>query len=64
MAEWKIKFQDNGENEDSENNEESELDNQVLTIDHYAVNIIAKRILKKHGIHPNFPLNYNPMFIP
>lgn len=34
-----------------------------LTIDHYAVNIIVKRLLKEQGIHPNFSLTESTDFI-
>jgi len=34
-----------------------------LRIDHFATNILAKRILKKHGIHPNFSLIEDPTFV-
>jgi hypothetical protein len=33
------------------------IENSGLEIDHYAVNVIARRILKEHKIHPNFPLS-------
>ena len=34
-----------------------------LSIDSFSVNVLAKRILKKHNIHPNFPLNEGTEFI-
>jgi len=43
--------------------EEEMLNRTGLTIDHYAVNIIAKRLLKGQGIHPNFSLVEGTEFI-
>jgi hypothetical protein len=44
--------------------QENEMyDETGLIIDSFSVNILAKRILKKHGIHPNFPLNEGTEFI-
>jgi len=44
--------------------EEFEPINQKgLRIDHFATNILAKRILKRQGIHPNFSLIQDPTFV-
>lgn len=44
--------------------QEDEMYNRSgLSIDTFSVNILAKRILKKHNIHPNFPLNEGTEFI-